>query len=146
MPLRARLSTMVRWCLVFVFLVAAVQKLADVPGFAGLLASSGFFGDRIAWIAWGIPLLELGIALALAFRLLEAPALCAVLLLSACFAGLHAYYYANGTLVPCGCAGVAEALAGAKQHLFMAIFCALLFLAGAGLLALSGDRGPTRVS
>jgi hypothetical protein len=129
-----------RWLLVAVLVVAGARKLIDAPAFVELLRSTGFFEPSLTpGLGWGVPLLELAAAVCLAVPRFQFPGIVMSLFLFATFTGLHGYLYFNGIVVPCGCTGVRETLAGQVSHLVMAVFCLGALLA-TGLLSFFPER------
>lgn len=128
----------VRWGLVAVFLISAVQKLLNLDVFTASVASMGFFASgRETFIAYLVPILETIAAILVGLRRAEQIGLASMTFLSGIFTGLHTYLYLRGDLVPCGCAGITELVSPDSGHLSMAIFTAILFTCATMLMFLS---------
>lgn len=127
---------LLRWAIVASFLLTGVWKLLDISQFRQQLWAMGFFPDvLIPVLAPLLPVVEIALALCLALRWLEFPAIVVTAFLGLAFSGLHGYILANGIIVPCGCAGVREVLSGTWAHAGMASLSVMLFLS-ASLLAI----------
>ncbi len=106
-----------RWLLVLVFAWSAGGKLFWPTLLRNTLLATGMIPDEwLAPLVWGLPACELALAILLAARLLLIPALLGSIFLSCVFAGVHVYLIVSGTIVPCGCAGVALDLSGTWFH------------------------------
>jgi hypothetical protein len=131
-----QLSTFLRWALVIAFAWSGGGKILWPAAFQNALAKLGMLPTAlIPATAYTLPGLELAIALGLASQSARLPAACASLFLSAVFLGVHGYSMATGTLVPCGCAGVALRFDSWKFHVTMPAASALMLAASFVLLA-----------
>lgn len=135
--------TILRWVMVVLFFGAGVDKLIALGKFEGSLRAMAFFPDSaIPVLAWAVPASEIVAGLLVGLRVLEPAGLVAMAFLSLTFAGLHAYIYAFGLTVPCGCTGLMEARAGETDHLVTACVCAAAFVAASVLARVSDRRRP----
>jgi hypothetical protein len=88
----------------------------------------------LAPLAYGLPAVEAALAVALATRVLAVPALLMSTFLSTVFVGLHVYLLASGTLIPCGCAGVAVDLSSDGFHVAVLVVSTVMLVASLVLL------------
>ncbi len=136
-PWGLRLSA---WILGVVFLVAALPKIADPPGFVEALHAYHLLPDAaLAPMALVLPWLELLLALALLTGVTRRTAALMTLVLLVIFMGALALNLAHGTPVDCGCFGthantrsVAERLGDMRLDLardaLLALLAALILL------------------
>ena len=128
----------VRLVLAAVFGIAGVAKLADRAGFRRALGDFGIRPSLTGPVAVGLPVVEVGVAVALLLPgVAWWAALVAVALLVA-FIGLIARSLARGDTPDCNCFGRLSAAAVGRKTL---VRNGLLVLAGTGLLV----AGPARV-
>lgn len=107
------------------------SKLFWPAALADTLWSTGFFMKEVVpLVAYGLPTAEILLGLAMASAVTAVFALPVILAISTCFTLLHAYLLISGTLVPCGCVGVAPHHADFSTHVW-------LLCVSAGMLALS---------
>lgn len=124
-----------RWSLVLILTVTAIWKLLDLAYFEQVVKSGGFLpASYVPWVARGVPISELLIALALCIAPIELVGTLLAVFLSAGFAGFHAYLYFNGIVIPCGCAGIRETLPRSSDHLWMIFGCIGMLAASTFLL------------
>jgi len=145
---RQRLVGCARWFLISVMAWSAGGKLFWPREFRGVLRASGLFADEmVVVIAYALPWLELGLAVALTVPYCVRIAAAVVSVLSTTFVGIHTYLVWSGTVVACGCAGLKITYASRETHILLAILSALLTLASFHLLFFrvraSRSRKPT---
>ncbi len=139
-----RFSTVLRWLLVVAFAWSGGGKLFWPAAFQEALAKLGMLPTPlIPLTAYTLPGLELLIAAGLATQRVRLPAACAALFFSAVFLGVHGYATATGTLVPCGCAGVALRFDSREFHLTMLAVSSLMLLASF-LVVMARPPGTSR--
>lgn len=116
--------------LVFLFVYAAVSKLADVTTFAADMRNQPFPAFAKPILVWAVPMTELIIAALLIFDTTRLLGLYASLILMVAFTSytgvvlLHFFKY-----VPCSCGGVIKNLTW-QQHLVFNLFFVLMALIG----------------
>ena len=108
--------------LIALFLYASVSKWLDFKAFVGDMNNQPFPNYFTPFLVWGIPILEVLIALALVFEQTRTVGLYASLILMIAFTIytamvlMHFFKY-----VPCSCGGVIKKLTW-TQHLFFNLF------------------------
>lgn len=127
-------STAARAGLAVVWLWAGIAKLQDLDGSVAAVEEYQLVPDAIAeLIGLGLPVLEIGLGLLLAFGLLtRAAAVVSAVMFVVFIAGL-AQAQARGLVIECGCFGSAEA--GGTVSKYSEIIRDVGFLAMAGWLA-----------
>ena len=116
--------------LVFLFVYAAVSKLADVTTFAADMRNQPFPAFAKPILVWAVPMTELIIAALLIFDTTRLMGLYASLILMVAFTSytgvvlLHFFKY-----VPCSCGGVIKNLSW-QQHLVFNLFFVTISLLG----------------
>jgi len=143
---RAALSAnTVRWLLVLILAWSAGGKLFWPERFGGLLRGLGMIPQAlVAPIQYGLPPLELILALALASHVGRTAALFATIFLGLAFAGVHGLVLISGTVVPCGCAGIAVRWDSPWAHVLVATVCGFMAVSSTGLLFSDRPGAPSR--
>jgi hypothetical protein len=118
-------------CALFIllFVYAGVNKLLDIETFRVQLGQSPLLTAFAGWIAWGIPTVEILIAIMLTIRPFRAPALYAAFSLMVMFTAYIIAILNFSTYIPCACGGVLSKL-GWAEHLIFNIAFVLLGYAG----------------
>lgn len=95
-----------RWTLVVILAWTSGAKLFFTSAFAERLRETGFLPEHLVpLIAVAVPVLELVLAITLAFRWCLGASLSVLVGLSTVFSGIHGYGLIFGVMIPCGCAG-----------------------------------------
>jgi hypothetical protein len=116
--------------LILLFLYASVSKWLAFKTFIGEMNNQPFPNWMTPYLVWGIPIIEVLIAVGLIFEKTRVPALYASFVLMTAFTIytvailLHAFSY-----VPCSCGGVIRKLTW-PQHLFFNLFFVGISLLG----------------
>ena len=119
--------------LILLFLYASVSKWLAFKTFIGEMNNQPFPNWMTPYLVWGIPIIEVLIAVALIFEKTRVPALYASFVLMTAFTIytvavlLHAFKY-----VPCSCGGVIKKLTW-PQHLVFNLFFVVISLLGVWL-------------
>jgi putative oxidoreductase len=119
--------------LVLLFLYASVSKFLDFQRFVGDMNNQPFPKPVVFLLIWGLPSLEIAIALSLIVERTRLVSLYASLILM----GLFTIYTGAILLrffayIPCSCGGVIRKLTW-KQHLFFNLFFVAISAVGAKL-------------
>lgn len=123
-------------CLLYIllFVYAAVSKLLDFENFQVQLGQSPLLSAFAGWVSWGVPIVEIIIALMLVFPRFRLVGLYAAFSLMVMFTAYIYIILHYSSFVPCSCGGVLEKMSW-DQHL---IFNIVFILIGAqGILLLS---------
>ena len=119
------------------YLYAAASKLLDFESFNRQLGLSPLLSAFAVYLAWAIPLLEIGIAVLLFVPNLRSAALFMAYGLMALFTA-YIYIILNySSFVPCSCGGVLEQMSW-DQHLLFNV--AFLVLGATAILVDSGSN------
>lgn len=122
---------------IFLFVYAAVSKLMDMEKFAAQIGQSPILTDMNYFIAWFIPLSEIGISLLLARKVTRLIGLYASFGMMVLFTAYITAILSFSEHIPCSCGGVLERLTW-KEHLaFNSIF---IGLAGVAIIILSKQK------
>lgn len=111
--------------LILLFIYTAISKLLDYPTFALQISKSPFITRFAHIVAWGLPVVELIVGLALVFKRTRLLGLYASLFLMTMFT---AYIYAmlnHSYHIPCSCGGILSKMSW-TTHLWFNIFFVLL--------------------
>jgi hypothetical protein len=124
--------------LVFLFVYAGISKLLDYSTFRVQISQSPYITRFANAISWGLPIIELVVAVSFAFSGLRLLALYASLFLLSLFtayliAMLNFSYY-----IPCSCGGLLSSLTW-KQHIVFNVVFILLSLTGIRLSAIAAN-------
>lgn len=110
---------------IILFVYAATTKLLDFEHFNFQLSKSPFIAKDAQWLAWGIPILEYGIAILFLFPKYLLGAFYASLGLMTVFTSYILLVLHLSDDIPCACGGVISTL-GWKDHIiFNMAFIAL---------------------
>lgn len=117
-------------CLLFIFLFvyAAVSKLADYEKFRVQLGQSPLLTSFAGWLAWILPLVEIGIAVSLAFSSTRMPGLFASFSIMTMFTAYIVAITRFSDYVPCSCGGILQKMSW-NEHLVFNIVFVILALA-----------------
>jgi uncharacterized membrane protein YphA (DoxX/SURF4 family) len=102
--------------LVFLFIYAAVSKLLDFDKFKYQLHQSPFIANISWFVAWAIPLGEIGISILLISKRTRIAGLYLSLFLMLLFTGYIFIMLKYSSYLPCSCGGVLSKMSW-KQHL-----------------------------
>jgi hypothetical protein len=114
---------------VFLFVYAAVSKLIDFQKFEVQLGKSPLLTDYAGWVAWIIPVVEIGISLMLATSHWRLTGLYASFSLMVMFTGYIVVITRFSENVPCSCGGVLQNMTW-NQHLVFNVGFVVLGLTG----------------
>ena len=125
-------------CLLYVvlFVYAAVSKFLDFENFQVQLGQSPLLSAFAGWVSWGVPIVELVIALLLLvprFRLVGLYAAFAIMVMFTAYIIIILNF---SSFVPCSCGGILEKM-GWGEHLVFNIVFVLLALTGVLLMTSS---------
>lgn len=108
--------------LVLMFLHTAISKFLDFKGFVYDLNNQPFPDSLTPFLAWGLPLAEIGIVVCLCFERTRTIGLYSALILMGVFSIYTALVLSRFfEYVPCSCGGVVSYLSW-PQHLFFNLF------------------------
>jgi putative oxidoreductase len=128
------LTEMICCLLVALFMYTGASKFVDIPGFTGDINNQPFPNSMTPYLVWGLPLLELLIAVSLMFDKTRKAGLYASLILMLAFTvytALVLFHYFER--IPCSCGGVIKQL-NWQQHLVFNLFFVLLSVAAIYLM------------
>src|SRR5579872_238198 len=111
--------------IILLFIYAASSKLLDYTKFRVELGKSPLLTAFAGLVAWSIPLIEIGIALLLAFVRTRLLGLYASFTLMVLFTAYIVYILNFSPYVPCSCGGVLQKLDWRTHLIFNSIFVAL---------------------
>lgn len=124
-----KITWIVSLLFILLFVYAAVSKLLDFETFQIQLGQFSLLSTFAEWIAWGVILIEIFIALLLFFENTRLLGLYMSFFLMILFT-VYVFVIINfATYVPCSCGGVLEAL-GWKDHLIFNVFLMVIALIG----------------
>ncbi|WP_413999293.1 MauE/DoxX family redox-associated membrane protein [Flavobacterium sp. W1B] len=118
-------------CLLYIllFVYAAVSKLLDFENFQVQLGQSPLLSAFAGWVSWGVPIVELVIALLLVFPRFRLVGLYAAFSLMVMFT-TYIYIILNfSPHIPCSCGGILEKLSWSQHMFFNILFIVLAFIA-----------------
>ncbi|ULQ52172.1 MauE/DoxX family redox-associated membrane protein [Flavihumibacter fluvii] len=120
-------------CFMYILLwvYAAISKLSSFDKFQGQLSQSPMLISFSVYFAYGIPLLEIGLAILLCWTATRKPAILASFTLMTMFSVYIFLITRYSSFVPCSCGGILEKLSW-NEHLIFNI--GLLFIAGLAYL------------
>jgi hypothetical protein len=118
-------------CILFIvlFVYAAVSKIIDVSKFKVQVGLSPLLTAFADWVVWGIPSIEILLALMLSSRRLRLIGLFGSFGLMVIFTTYIIAILEFSDFVPCSCGGILETL-GWKEHLIFNLFFACLAVVG----------------
>ena len=124
-----------RWMLVLVYTWSAGGKFFWPDKLREILLRTGMIPSEWAGpLVYGLPALEVLLALALAAKMLLPLALLLSTFLSTVFVGMHGYLLVLGELAPCGCVGVGIDFSSWEWHVFLLALSIAMVLASVALL------------
>ncbi|UFH34909.1 DoxX family protein [Flavobacterium acetivorans] len=123
----------ISYLFIVLFTYAAVNKLLDFENFQVQLGQSPLLSAFAGWVSWGVPIVELIIALLLVFPKYRLAGLLAAFSLMVMFTAYIIIILNFSSFVPCSCGGILEKMSW-TQHLVFNI--AFILLAAAGILIL----------
>ena len=133
-----------RFFLALVFVIAALAKLVDPNQFAQRVGDFGLVYDALVTpAAWAIVAAELGIGIALVFRV--SGSLTAAIVLLLVFMGVLSYGIALGLDIECGCFGPVVHVSLSKQLLAdfgLLLVCAIIYFSDRPI-ALHGSQNTS---
>lgn len=116
---------------IFLFTYAAISKLIESETFRLQLEQSPFLSSFAWLLAWGVPLIEITVALMFFSSKLRLVALYVSLLLMILFTVYITAVLFFADSIPCSCGGVIASLSWNEHLVFNLVF---IFLAGLGIL------------
>lgn len=122
---------------ILLFVYAAVSKLLDFENFQVQLGQSPLLSAFAGWFSWGIPALELIIALLLILRRFLLVALLAAYSLMVLFTSYIYILLHYSSFIPCSCGGVIQKLSWSQHIIFNVCF---IVLAGIAVVLLPDSR------
>ena len=130
-------------CLLYIllFVYAAVSKLLDFENFQVQLGQSPLLSAFAGWLSWGVPLVELLIALLLLIQRLRFIGLLAAFSLMVMFTTYIIIILNFSSFVPCSCGGILEKMGWTEHLMFNIVF---VVLAAVGILFLAGGFSEER--
>lgn len=132
----------VSYLYVFLFIYAAVTKLLDYHDFSIKIGQSPILSAFAAYVALGVPIIELIIAAGLCIPKWRVTALFAALCLMTSFT-VYIFIILNfSSFVPCSCGGILEKL-GWNEHLFFNLIFVIMALVS---LVMSKNRSTDWLS
>ena len=117
--------------IILLFIYAASSKLLDYTRFRVELGKSPLLTAFAGLVAWSIPVIEIGIALLLAFVRTRLLGLYASFTLMVLFTAYIVYILNFSPYVPCSCGGVLQKLDWRTHLIFNSVF---VVLAGIGAM------------
>jgi uncharacterized membrane protein YphA (DoxX/SURF4 family) len=139
------MADMVSGLFILLFVYAASTKLLDYQKFQVQLGKSPVLAPFVSWVAWLIPAIEIGIALALLIRKIQLMALYASFCMMIIFSGYIILILNFSDYIPCSCGGILENMSW-SQHLsfnflFVLLACVgiLLYPIGQRPIAIEGE-------
>lgn len=135
-PLSRWLSTALRFGLAIVLFAASIPKLLDLPASVRAVRAYELLPEALVPLAgYGLPVVELSLALLLAAGLLTRPTAVAVAGMMLVFIAAIASVWARGLQIDCGCFGGGGPIAADQTAYPQEIVRDLVILAAALLLA-----------
>ncbi|TDE51271.1 DoxX family protein [Flavobacterium sp. GT3P67] len=107
---------------VVLFVYAAVSKLLDFENFQVQLGQSPLLSAFAGWVSWGVPIVELIIALLLVFPRFRLLGLYAAFSLMVMFTSYIIIILNFSPFVPCSCGGILENLKWREHLIFNILF------------------------
>jgi hypothetical protein len=126
---RETLVQIISCLLILLFVYAASSKLLDYTKFSVELGKSPLLTAFAGYVAWSIPVIEIGIALLLTFKRSRLAGLYASFTIMILFTVYITYILLFSPYVPCSCGGVLQHL-NWRTHLLFNIFFVLLSALG----------------
>lgn len=118
-------------CFLFIllFVYAAVSKLLDFEKFRIQLGQSPMLTDFASLVAFGVPTLEILLAITLSINKFRTIALYAGLGLMTAFSAYIAVILNFSDFIPCSCGGILERLGWTEHLIFNIVFILLAMIA-----------------
>jgi len=134
-------------CLLYIllFVYAAVSKILDFENFQVQLGQSPLLSAFASWVSWGVPIIEILIALTLLIPRYRVAGLFAAFSLMILFTSYIIIILNFSSFVPCSCGGILEKL-GWSEHLVFNLFFILLAVLGLLLSRLQNNGFMGRMS
>lgn len=126
---------------VLLFVYTATSKLANINGFISVLSRSPLIGNNAPLVAWGIPIIELIIALLLFLPGARKWGMYGSTILMLLFTGYLIYMIYFTPELPCSCGGVLKYMSW-KQHLIFNIGFTILGSTGIWLMSIKKSPPP----
>lgn len=125
-------------CILYVvlFVYAAVSKLLDFENFQVQLGQSPLLSAFAGWVSWGVPIIELVIALLLLVPRFRLVGLYAAFSIMVMFTAYIVIILNFSSFVPCSCGGILEKMGWGEHLVFNSVFV-LLALTGILLMTFS---------
>jgi hypothetical protein len=130
---RSNMVNLIASVFIFLFIYTAISKLIDFRAFQNTLSNSPLIGKKSSFLAVGLPVLELGIAILLFRPASRKIGFYASFILMVLFSGYIAYMLLANAVLPCACGGVLKAMDW-KTHLVFNLFFTILAFAGIQLI------------
>jgi uncharacterized membrane protein YphA (DoxX/SURF4 family) len=133
-------------CLLYImlFVYAAVSKFLDFENFQVQLGQSPLLSAFAGWASWGVPIIEILIAIVLLFPRHRLVGLFAAFSLMVMFTTYIIIILNFSSFIPCSCGGILEKL-GWTEHLVFNIVFVLLAASGILILILHGVSEERRI-
>lgn len=126
---------------ILLFVYAAVSKLIDFENFQVQLGQSPLLSAFAGWVSWGVPIVELIIALLLLVPRFRLVGLFAAFSLMVMFTTYIIIILNFSSFVPCSCGGILEKMGWTEHLIFNIVF---VILAAVGILLLAGGVSEER--
>ena len=110
---------------VLLFIYAAVSKLLDFENFQVQLGQSPLLSAFASWVSWGVPIIEILIALTLLIPRYRLVGLFAAFSLMVMFTTYIIIILNFSSFVPCSCGGILEKLGWTEHLVFNSLFILL---------------------
>lgn len=120
-----RILEIISALLVFLFIYAAVSKLLDFDKFNYQLHQSPFIANISGFVAWAIPLGEIGISILLISKRTRIVGLYLSLFLMLLFTGYIFIMLKYSSYLPCSCGGVLSKMSWKQHFIFNLLFTGL---------------------
>ncbi len=115
--------------IIILFIYAGLSKLMDYKNFSIELERSPYLSFMAGFVAWSIPLLEIIIAILLAFRKTRILGFYSAFTLMMLFTGYIYSMLKYSPSLPCSCGGILASMSW-QQHLYFNIIFVIISAAG----------------
>jgi hypothetical protein len=115
--------------LILLFVYTSTSKLYEHRSFRAVLSTSPLINEIASVVAWGVPVVLLGVALLLIIPGTRRIGLWGSFILMLLFTLYISYMLAFASKLPCSCGGVFKQLTW-NQHLYFNLICMLIALCG----------------
>ncbi|WP_369764932.1 MauE/DoxX family redox-associated membrane protein [Flavobacterium sp. WC2429] len=122
---------------VLLYIYAAVSKLLDFENFQVQLGQSPLLSAFASWVSWGVPMIEILIALTLLIPRYRVVGLFAAFSLMVMFTSYIIIILNFSSFVPCSCGGILEKLGWTEHLVFNSAFVLLALI---GILLLTSTK------